>query len=191
MVTQAISIAVVTIEGSETRAIVICGVFVVVASLRIGTSSNLKGVTHPIAVCIFQANAVTVVAQFRENTLSGDGGVRIVVAGLWAQTANAAFKIAAFVIDVGVWIVVAGIGVGASFHNVNAGTIVLSGIGIVVQGGGVIASQHFEGVTHAVAVEITQAVSVAIVAHVRILTFSRVDGVSVVVAGCRSQATHT
>ena len=190
MVTQAISVAVVAIKGSETRAIVIRGVFVVVASLRIGASRNLKRVTNPIAVCIFQANAVTIVAQFWENTLPGDGGVWVVVASVWAQTAYAAFKIAALVINVGVGIVVTGIGVRASFYDVNAGAVVLSGIGIVVQGLRIIATQHLEGITYAVPVEVTQTDSVAIVACLRVVTFSWVNGIGIEVAGCWRQAPH-
>ena len=190
MVAQAVAFTVVSVEGRETRTIVVGGFRVVVARLRVGTTSHFKEVTDAVSVRIFQALPITVVTELWENTFTSDSGIRVVVASRGAQTADAAFKVTAAIIHVGIRVVVARVSIGTSLHNGDARTIVLRGVGVKVDGVGVITTQHFKGVANAVSVKVAQAVSIAIVSRFRVFTFPGVDGVLVVVARRGSQTSH-
>ena len=190
MVAQAVAFTIVSVEGSETRTIVVGGFRVVVASLRVGTAGHFEEVANAISIRIFQALPITVVTELWENTLTGDSGIRVVVASRRAQTADAAFKVTAAIIHVGIRVVVARVCIGTSLHNGDARTIVLRGVGVKVDGVGVVTTQHFKGVAYAVSVKVAQAVSVTIVSRFRVFTFPGVNRVFGVVARRGSQTTH-
>ena len=190
LVAQTDPIAIVAIQGREAGSIVVGGVLIVIAGTKVRTSGNFEDVTNAIAVGVFNADPVTVVAQVRENTFSCNCGVLVIVARRRTETSHTDVEITTLVVDVGVCIVVACIGIGATFHNWNAGAVVLRGVGVVIDGVGIIATQDFEWIAHPVSVKVTQAVSVAVIAHVRVFALAWVNRGCIIVARGGGQTTN-
>ena len=166
-------------------AVVVGGLRVVVLSLRIGTSRNLKLVTHPIAVGVVRAVAVAVQELTRRVGAQrevGHQGLRVKVACIHIHATHArteltrpSEKVICFGIEV------AGRSHGASTHQ--ASSVIVCGVRIEVGRVAIGATQHFEFITHAVTICVIEAVAIAVVGEVGQVTQAIVDGrFSVVVA---------
>ena len=166
------------------------GVGVVVDGVGIITTQNFKRITHAIAIEIAQAVPIAIVTRLREFTLAGVDGVFVVVARCRGQTAHARREFTRTVIHVRIDVVVAGSAVRAALHGKDAGPVVFRCVRVEVQRRRVGATRNLEGVTHAVAVRVHQAIAVAVVPGVRVNALSGQLSVRVVVAGTLVQTTR-
>ena len=172
-----------------TRAIQFSGAFVVVAGVRIGATWDFKGIAHAISVVVHEANPVAIVSSFWEFTCCRVDRRGVVVARRGAQATGTRGEFAAVVVDVGKGVVVACRGILTTLNGGNARTVVVGGIGVVIERIAVGASFDFVGVAHAVAVGVGQAISVTVVSRLREFAGPVVDdGGGVVVARTLVQA---
>ena len=174
------------------RAVVVCGLWVVVLRFRIGTTWNLKLVAHAISINIVRAVAVAVqelAGRVDAQVEVGHACSWIKVAGIFIHAAHTGRKFTRSSNQVICrWIEVAR-GRNCTTSR-QTGAIVVGGVRIEVGGVGLGAAQHFELVAHAVSIRIVQAVAVAIVREVRQVAQAIVQRrFRIVVAGLRVGAT--
>ena len=156
--------------ANQTASVVVRSEGIVARIRRVRTAADFVFVTHAVAVCVVQADAVTVVTFCSVVTAAIVlSGVTVVVARFSIRTSSTAREVAeAKDLVIRFWRVVARTRNQTSTHQTAA--VFHSCVGVVARVGGVRTSRHFEDVADAVVVDVFQTFAVAAITRLRVST---------------------
>ena len=163
-----------------TRAIIICGIHIIIARRSIGATRNLQRIAHSVIVCVCQAIPVASVSKGRiraRAVIVGSGGI-IIAGGAVIATVN--FEGVAHIVSICVSSATA-----RAIQpkvRVRARSIGLCRQCVVIARCAIGAAVDFEGIACSIVVGIYQAFARTVIPTVRVRARSRVRGLRVVIA---------